>query len=99
MTKKKALLESIKKWEKICFKGGKDNGSGNCMLCREYDKYKCKPCPVHMVTSDACDSTPFMDWCWHSSNGETVKNDEDFELALQEYFFLCMLYHEYYGDE
>lgn len=106
MTWKQALLESIEKWDKICFEGGGDNGSDDCALCTErWDRGgTCsKNCPIGMVTQRPyCYDTPY--WKWdrlfkgdmpHIARGG-LKSEA---CAIHEYLFLCMLYHEYYGDE
>lgn len=98
MTTKEALLKSIKKWEDICFEGGSDWGGTNCALCEEYAEDNCIHCPVNIVTdNNDCSGSPYDDWGRKSRNTVCVKDENDFNLALQEYMFLCMLYWEYYA--
>jgi hypothetical protein len=92
MTWKQALLKSIEKWDRICF--GHGSKFDECALCTKdktfdskYGEHKCHFCPILKVTGEQeCYGTPYHEW----------GNDKD--DAIHEYLFLCMLYHEYYGD-
>ena len=85
MTWKQALLRTIKRWENIC------NGEGaeSCMLCIR-DIRGCK-CPLGLVGMGCGAGSLYNNTSRSLGMPEGI--DGDFEM----YFFLCMLYHEYYG--
>jgi hypothetical protein len=96
MTWEQALLESIKKWERVCFE--KYRGR-ECALCDMGNGTCPKECPIFEATGKpSCLSTPY----WETSiplkadwMPREVRHDGDILM----YMFLCMLYHEYYGEE
>lgn len=58
---KKALLGSIKKWEKIVKGEQQDKGKANCPCCEAFWVYKeCTECPVRLFTGKwGCIDTPY----------------------------------------
>ena len=100
-TRKQALLESIKKWDKICFEGKGEIGSDDCPLCGLFVGKFCKGCPVRAVTDEInCRNTPYAPWDKlfpDDSEDRIAKTNKEMDAAIQEYLFLCMLYHEYYA--
>ena len=92
MTWKQALLKSIEKWDVICFE---DEGvDTECQLCiraglGDHNDANCNICPIGIVTETrSCNKTTFYD-------AQRGLMDAKYEM----YLFLCMLYHEYYGEE
>jgi len=86
MTRKQALLNSVKRWERISF-DGESSSKGNCDLC-DIAQNGCKTnCIIGIVTQKGiCCDTPHDDYSWDNADS-----------AVPFYLFLCMLYHEYYG--
>jgi hypothetical protein len=85
---KQALLESIEKWDRVCFEDG--NPMDDCALCSATGAYEmegCDRCPIFMVTEQEC--------CYGTVYYETLDGHRDMQIDM--YLFLCMLYHEYYG--
>ena len=63
---KDPLELSIKKWEDIVNKTGKDAGRLNCALCLVYLENNCADCPVRDYTGDiVCSNTPYEEWSYH----------------------------------
>ena len=92
MTWKQALLKSIEKWDGICFDG--ESVNEECSLCiragmGNHTNANCKLCPIGLTTkADSCNQTSF----YEAQRG-------DFNAKMHMYLFLCMLYHEYYGED
>jgi len=67
---RKALMGSIKKWEKIVAGTGEDDGTDNCPLCAVFININasrgCDGCPVYVATrGDVCDGSPYIAWLRH----------------------------------
>lgn len=77
MTKKEALLGSIKKWENIRDGLAKDNGLKDCPLCQLYylppekdpEYLRCKKCPIFIDTGmNLCQGSPYYNWFYKEQN-------------------------------
>ena len=92
----KALQGSIKKWEKIVYFNGEDDGVSNCPLCELYYDDECEDCPVVIFGGGGsdCENTPYYTWTDHHRKVHNttfphhVKCDECEKLALDELNFL-----------
>lgn len=100
----KALRGSIKKWERIATGHGKDGGSTNCPLCKEFlsQNSPCHGCPVMQRTGQAsCRDTPYVNF-YHIASAENdslgdvyntsqVAGPRAQQAAINEYKFLVSL--------
>ena len=93
---KKALENSIKKWEDIVEEEGVDEGSSNCALCKRFAA--CQNCPVMKRTNRlGCHDTPYTEWHNHQSVTHTFAYSRKIlcpackELAIKELEFLKSL--------
>jgi hypothetical protein len=59
-----ALKGSIEKWRKIVEEDGVGKGIDDCPLCQMFwgGTKSCQGCPVHAVSGDGCNHTPWEDW-------------------------------------
>jgi hypothetical protein len=102
MTWKQALEKSIEKWDKVCFEGS----YSDCALCEKDNSIWllnenadiCEKCPVSM-TGNCCENENSL---WKNTSDLKQRTRTHFRWGtnadFQMYFFLCMLYHEYYGE-
>jgi hypothetical protein len=102
MAWEQALLGSIEKWDRICFE--KEYVERECALCKKarisvLGKYS-KTCIIARV-GQACDHIcADSEGIWLStSNGPRHDRKPGCDADIQMYLFLCMLYHEYYGND
>jgi hypothetical protein len=98
----KALKGSIKKWEKICYKGGEDRRFHNCPLCKLFSVAwgTCGGCPVckNSLSHKGCENTPWAAWKDHHTDEHhenrvnmKIKCPECKKLAEKELNFLKSL--------
>lgn len=58
---RKALMDSIEKWEQIARGEMIDDGTDNCSLCHEFYDRECSGCPVSIATGHRlCERTPYI---------------------------------------
>lgn len=70
---RKALLGSIKKWEKIRDMKETDKGADNCPLCVMFYRAGCYGCPISLKAGlSHCRDTPYEKW---SKNKKKYKKD------------------------
>lgn len=99
---KELIKASALKWWAIMKRNEEDLGRRNCALCKEY--YSdwgtfldyCKGCSVSLFTQqNFCYGTPYDDWINHHGkyhyHERTVKCPECYNLARDEFLFLCKL--------
>jgi hypothetical protein len=87
MNKELALLKSIEKWAGICFEGV----YGDCPLCNM--GAGCSGCILGQV-GGVC----LSDMYGLTSDCRDEHGDYGCDADIHMYLFLCMLYHEYYGE-
>ena len=79
---RKALEQSIGKWNDICMGIKKENGESECPLCVSFNKkyisalpgrlygVSCDGCPIYLKTKrDGCIGTPYRRWRELSDDG------------------------------
>lgn len=89
---KKALLGSVKKWEKIAYKDGEDKGPQNCPCCKHWFNVCCDGCPIMEFTGATnCEETPYDEWddeTNHKVQQYTASTPKLKKLAIKELKFL-----------
>lgn len=91
-----ALEGSIKKWEDICYHGGRDRGWYNCPLCKLHMK-TCNGCIIGIDTQNTgCRSTPYTEWQIHRHTHKQrfpsfVQCPECYKLAIHFLAYLINL--------
>lgn len=92
----KALLGSIRKWEKIVSGKGEDKEDENCPLCIMFLDDECTGCPVKLATASGCKDSPYKEWSFHfhidhRGDSKKVICPECKILAIKELKFLISL--------
>ena len=93
MTWERALLDSIElKWEKICFGGV----YAPCALCLKEDTSSCSSsCPLAKFDKSCNAGSLYSKTTLNNGNFRERPSDADYIM----YLFLCLIYHECYGNE
>jgi hypothetical protein len=88
-----ALKGSIKKWYRIAYNRGVDEGCDNCPLCQLFWRFEgCHGCPVSEKTGlDHCYGTPYYAFAGESDSNGRVDSKFTQKLAIKEYKFLKSL--------
>jgi hypothetical protein len=86
-----ALQGSIRKWESIARGEEFDRGVSGCSLCQLYFNYHCQGCPVHKITGNRCNGTPYETWDDLGGLNQTADCPERKQVALAEVRFLKSL--------
>lgn len=104
----KALRASIRKWRRIAYYGGEDEGERNCALCHLFHDHDCYGCPIAEETGERfCRGTPYRDWIrhfedthpdfWPSEPFYVICNECE-RIAKEEVKFLRKLERKLYGN-
>ena len=95
---KKALLGSIRKWQRISNGLDTDKGVNSCPCCKLWntDDNDCKGCPISAFTKQTfCDGSPYEIWErdeYYMTNDPKEIPVEGIEIATSELNFLRALY-------